>query len=425
VAAVLTVQTPVPAATVTGMQAWSVPAPTRLPGGGLPLRLYDTLSREVTPLAPGPTASLYVCGITPYDATHLGHAATYVTYDLVQRALRDAGHEVLFVQNVTDVDDPLLERAKQTREDWRELAHREVTLFQADMAALQVIPPQHFVPVTEVIDDVAALIERLRASGATYELDGDVYFSVGSAPRFGELASLPYDEMVALARERGGDPDRAGKKDQLDPLLWQGARVGEPAWDSSLGRGRPGWHVECAAIALTRIGPTMDLHGGGTDLVFPHHEMCAALAVVASGVWPFARHWTHAAMVGLNGEKMSKSKGNLVFVHTLREQYDGATIRLALLAHHYRTDWTYTDADITTAEERRKRWAAAVSLTSAQLADDVLAGVRRHLTDDLDAPGALAVVDRWAAEALRVGGADHRAPALVRDTVDALLGVRL
>lgn len=408
------------------MRAWAAPELPRLPGIGLPLRIHDTAGAEVRPLAPGATATMYVCGITPYDATHLGHAATYLVYDVLQRVLRDAGHDVTYVQNVTDVDDPLLERANRDGEDWRELAERETERFRGDMEALRILPPAHYVGAVEAIPLITRLIERLRDLDAAYFVDDDLYFSVAAAPRFGEVGSFPYERMVELAAANGGDPDRAGKKNPLDPLLWRAERPGEPAWDSPFGPGRPGWHVECAAIALEHLGDTIDVQGGGSDLVFPHHECGAAHAEVATGVWPFARAYVHAAMVAYQGEKMSKSLGNLVFISKLREAgADPAAIRLALLAHRYRDAWEWSDAELGTATERLARWRAAVARPSGPSADALLARVRERLADDLDTPVALLAVDRWASDAATVVGRDASAPGLVRDLVDALLGVQL
>jgi L-cysteine:1D-myo-inositol 2-amino-2-deoxy-alpha-D-glucopyranoside ligase len=407
------------------MESWTTPPPAVLDGEGLPLRLHDTATGEVRALSPGPVATMYVCGITPYDAAHLGHAMTYLTYDLVERVLRDNGHDVVYAQNVTDVDEPLFERAAETHDDWRALGSRETEQFRADMAALNVLPPTHLVGAVEAMPEIVEMIGLLRDNGATYDLDGDTYFSVAAAPRFGSVGNLPVDAMLALAAERGGDPDRPGKKDPLDPVLWLHERDGEPAWDAPWGRGRPGWHVECSAIARSRLGDVMDLHGGGTDLVFPHHEMSAAEASAALGVWPFVRHWTHTGMVALHGEKMSKSKGNLVFVRHLRLDHSPVAIRLALLNHHYREPWEWTHDDVLRAEERLARWVAAVALPAGPDARGVVDEVRRRLADDLDAPGALAAVDRWVDAALRNGGPDPSAPGLVRDAADALLGVLL
>jgi L-cysteine:1D-myo-inositol 2-amino-2-deoxy-alpha-D-glucopyranoside ligase len=408
------------------MRAWPAPDVPPLPGRGLPLRVHDTATGERRPVAVGPVARLYVCGITPYDATHMGHAATYVAFDLLQRVWLDGGHQVHYVQNITDVDDPLLARAAETGEDWRALADREIELFRADMAAMRILPPRDYVAVTEVVPSVIELIERLRERGAAYDVDHDIYFPVSADPRFGSVSGLATDEMIKLSADRGGDPDRPGKKDPLDSLLWQSAREAEPAWDAPFGAGRPGWHAECTAIALDRLGISFDVQGGGSDLVFPHHEMSAAQAHAATGQWPFARAYVHAGMVALDGAKMSKSLGNLVFVSRLREAgVDPMAMRLALLARHYRSDWEWTQEGLDAAGDQLVRWRAAVAQSDGPPADGLLAEVRRLLADDLDAPAALRVVDRWCAAARRGHGADSSAPQLVRATVDALLGIAL
>jgi L-cysteine:1D-myo-inositol 2-amino-2-deoxy-alpha-D-glucopyranoside ligase len=408
------------------MESWPGAPVPRLPGRGRPLRLWDTATGELRPTAPGATARMYVCGITPYDATHLGHAATYLTFDLVQRAWRDAGHDVLYVQNVTDVDDPLLERADRDGIDWVELAQREIELFRTDMTALRVLPPDHYIGAVEAIPDIVPMVRRLLDLGAAYQLEDDVYFSVGSAPRFGYESRLDVATMRALSAERGGDPDRAGKKDPLDPVLWRGPRPGEPSWESELGPGRPGWHVECAAIARGRLGMSFDVQGGGSDLIFPHHEMSAAHAEVATGEWPFARSYVHAGMVGLEGEKMSKSRGNLVLVSALREGgTDPMAIRLALLSQHYRADREWFPSTLSDAQERLARWRSAVALDAGPAAEPVLDRVRDRFADDLDTPAGLTAIDRWADEALTRGGPSADAPALIRALADALLGIAL
>jgi L-cysteine:1D-myo-inositol 2-amino-2-deoxy-alpha-D-glucopyranoside ligase len=408
------------------MESWPSPPLPALPGAGRPLRLHDTATGEVRPTAPGATARMYVCGITPYDATHLGHAATYVAFDLVNRIWRDAGHRVRYVQNVTDVDDPLLERATRDGIDWRELADREIRLYRIDMASLRVLPPDDYVGAVESIGEIVPLIRGLIDAGAAYPVEDDVYFSVAAAPRFGYEAGLDATTMRALSAERGGDPDRPGKKDPLDPVLWRAARLGEPCWDSELGPGRPGWHVECAAIALGRLGAPLDVQGGGSDLAFPHHEMSAAHAEVATGEWPFARHYTHAGMIGLAGEKMSKSRGNLVLVSALRERgVEPAAMRLALLAGHYRTDRDWSESLLATAQARIARWRAAVALPAGPDAAPVLTAVRARLADDLDTPAALAAIDRWTDDTLLRHGRDPTAPTLIRALTDALLGVPL
>jgi L-cysteine:1D-myo-inositol 2-amino-2-deoxy-alpha-D-glucopyranoside ligase len=409
------------------MQAWPAPDVPPLPGHGLPVRLYDTATRALVASASGASARIYVCGITPYDATHVGHAATYVAFDLLGRAWRDAGRDVTYVQNVTDVDDPLLDRARETGENWADLAARETERFGQDMAALAVIPPDHYVGAVEAMPLIIGLIEELRARGAVYEIEGDLYFPVSADESFGLVAGLDRDRMLLEFGEAGGDPDRTGKKDPLDSLLWQRHRPGDPGWDSPFGYGRPGWHSECTAIARQYLGVSFDVQGGGRDLAFPHHEMCAAQGHVATGVRPFARAYVHAGLVGLDGEKMSKSKGNLIFISDLRARgTEPAAIRLALLAHHYRSDWQWTEEDLLVARTRLSSWRSAVAASSGPPAEPLLAEVRAHLADDLDAPGAVAAIDRWAAHAL-AGNAPSGAGdgQLVAATVDALLGVQL
>jgi L-cysteine:1D-myo-inositol 2-amino-2-deoxy-alpha-D-glucopyranoside ligase len=356
------------------------------------------------------------------------------------------------------VDDPLLERADRDGEDWRELAAREIQRFRGDMEALRLLPPAHLVGAVEALPVIERFSGRLADRGSLYELDGDIYFARAADAAFGALSGpgtmpdLGPAEMVRLSAERGGDPDRPGKKDPLDCIVWRGERPGEPAWDSPFGRGRPGWHVECAAIAVEYLGAAFDVQAGGWDLVFPHHEMSASHTRVAFAGRRgnvFARVYAHAGMVGLDGQKMSKSLGNLVFVSRLvAGGEDPMAVRLVLLAHHYRADWEWTAAALAEARERLARWRSAVSAGPASYVPDapaaaaqaVLAGVRERLADDLDAPGALAVVDQWAEAVLAAAGTSAGPSAvapsgasavedagrrLVRDTVDALLGVAL
>jgi L-cysteine:1D-myo-inositol 2-amino-2-deoxy-alpha-D-glucopyranoside ligase len=411
------------------MRAWSSP---ELPGledlGPAPaVRVHDTSTGSLVESTPRGAARMYVCGITPYDATHLGHAATYIAFDLLNRAWRDAGHDVVYVQNVTDVDDPLLERANATGQDWERLAEQETELFREDMAALRVLAPDQYVGAVEAIPSIGTRIGELPDRGATYDVDGDVYFSVHADPRFGEVSRLDEGQMLAVFPERGGDPDRPGKKHPLDCLLWQAQRPGEPAWDSALGRGRPGWHVECTAIALQHLGETFDVQGGGSDLAFPHHEMSAGHGQVARPGPAFARAYVHAGMVGLHGEKMSKSKGNLVLVSTLRaEGVDPMAIRLALLRHHYRSDWEWTDRDLSQAQTWLADWRAAVSQPLGAATRPVVEAVRAALADDLDAPAATEAVRRWSVATNE--GADRSEPGageVIRRLVDARLGIAL
>lgn len=408
------------------VQTWPAVSRPSLPGVGRPVQLYDPASGRVSPVSPADPARMYVCGITPYDATHVGHAFTYTIFDLLHRAWLDEGRDVEYVQNVTDIDDPLLERAVATGQDWRALADRETALFRSDMQALRVLPPTVYIGAVESMDLVVQTVEHLRQHDAVYSVDGDLYFSLASDRRFGEVASLDEPTMVSLCAERGGDPDRAGKQHPLDPVLWRAARPDEPAWDTPLGHGRPGWHVECTSIALEYLGMAFDVQGGGSDLAYPHHEMCASLAHVATESWPFARRYVHTAMVALDGEKMSKSRGNLVFVSALRhDAVSGTAIRLALLMHHYRQDWEWTPHDVTGALQREERWRSAVGRLSGPDAQPLLDEVRQALADDINAPQALRAVDRWVDRALQGEGSDTSAPALVADLTDSLLGVTL
>jgi L-cysteine:1D-myo-inositol 2-amino-2-deoxy-alpha-D-glucopyranoside ligase len=369
---------------------------------------------------------MYVCGITPYDATHLGHAATYLTFDLIHRYWRDSGHQVHYVQNVTDVDDPLLERAKRDQDDWVVLGMRETALFREDMEALRVLAPQDFIGAIEAIGEIVEAVGKLLASGAAYRAADpehpDIYFDHNATRHFGYESGYDQNTMLRLFGERGGDPDRPGKRHPLDPLLWRTARDGEPSWVSELGPGRPGWHVECSAIALNRLGTRFDIQGGGNDPIFPHHEFSAAHAEALTGDHPMARHYVHTGMIGLHGEKMSKSKGNLVFVSRLRaDGVDPRALRLAMLAGHYRTDRSWTPGMLEEATTRLARWQDAVAQRTRAPAQESIAWLRMHLADDLDTPGALAVVDRWT----RTTGQDADAPAMMRTAVDALLGVAL
>jgi L-cysteine:1D-myo-inositol 2-amino-2-deoxy-alpha-D-glucopyranoside ligase len=440
------------------MDSWRRAEPPVLPGTGPAPWLHDTATGELVLASAGPVATLYACGITPYDATHIGHAATYTAWDLLVRAWLDADFSVISVQNVTDVDDPLLERAERDGEDWRDLARRETERYRGDMEALRVLPPTYLIGAVEALPIIDRFTARLAERGALYQLDDDVYFARSADPEFGALSGpgTPSDfgpgEMADLAAQRGGDPARPGKKDPLDVLVWRAERPGEPAWDSRCGRGRPGWHVECAAIAAEYLGPSFDVQAGGSDLVFPHHEMSASHARVAFAPHQdvFARVYAHAGMVSYQGQKMSKSLGNLVFVSKLvASGVDPMAIRLALLAHHYRADWEWTDAGLADAHARLSLWRAALThldraapahlvspipgaspapASPSTPAGAVLAGVRARMRDDLDAPGALEVVDRWADSVLaeaptRITPDDVAGARLARDTVDALLGV--
>jgi L-cysteine:1D-myo-inositol 2-amino-2-deoxy-alpha-D-glucopyranoside ligase len=386
-----------------------------------PVQVHDTATATLRSLDLGKDElTLYVCGITPYDATHLGHAATYLLFDELQRVCRDAGTPVRYVQNVTDVDDPLLERAAATGEDWRALAEREIELFREDMANLRILAPAEYIGAVEAIPDVVDAIVGLRDAGAAYDLDGDLYFAVSAAPGFGDVSHFDGAEMLRLSAERGGDPDRAGKKDALDCLLWQHERPNDPAWDSAVGRGRPGWHIECAAIARRHLGPTIDIQGGGEDLVFPHHELSAAEAATLNGAPGFASVYVHQALLSYDGAKMSKSRGNLVFVSKLRAAgVDPMAIRLALLAHHHTKAWEFQDQEIERAMARLTAWRSALARPSGPNARPLVDAMRIALRNGLDTPAALAAADKW----MESDGDDAEAPGMAKAAIDALLGI--
>lgn len=419
------------------MHSWTSPALPDLGPSGRGIRVRDSVTGEVVPTGRDGRASLYVCGITPYDATHLGHANTYVTFDLLVRAWRDAGVEVRYTQNVTDVDDPLLERAHQLGVDWRELAAEQVDLFRGDMTALRVVAPDSYIGAVESIPDVVRAVERLLADGAAYRVpadangegEGDVYASLAADSRFTPVIDGDDQVLAATFAERGGDPGRPGKKDPLDPLLWRLAREGEPAWDGNdLGPGRPGWHVECATIAAATLGAPLDVVGGGVDLRFPHHPMSEShLRLLSHTPRPVLAH-VHGGLVAYEGHKMSKSRGNLVLVSRLRSDgVDPMAIRLVLLAQHYASSWEFHPGLLVEAQHRLERWRAAVSAPAGPDARELLGQVRAALMLDLDAPRALAAIDDWADAALdqdgEAGSAD--APGEAARLIDALLGVAL
>lgn len=413
------------------MRAWQAPSVPDVPGDAPRPLVHDTAAgRPVEPTGGDERAALYVCGITPYDATHLGHAATYLAFDTLGRAWRDAGLEVEYAQNTTDVDDPLLERATRDGVDWRDLAASQIDLFRRDMEALRVLPPDDFVAVTDEVERIAEAVAHLQETGYAYDVptddsDGDdVYFDVHrptEAWSLGDESGFDRDTMLTLSAERGGDPERPGKRDPLDPLLWRAAREGEPSWDTELGPGRPGWHIECSVIAGDTLGLPISVQGGGSDLVFPHHEMSAGHAA-ALAHQPLANAFVHTGMIAYQGAKISKSLGNLVTVRGLLD--DGAdprAIRLALLSHKYSDDWEWFDGELTSATTRLASWDAWASGERpghVDDADDAITRIRSRVADDLDTPGAVAAVDTAIA-------AGTRATSELVDLVDALLGIRL
>ncbi len=355
-----------------------------------PVRLHDTARGTVVPFEPGPLVTMYTCGITPYDATHLGHAAAYVGYDVLQRRLRDRGHDTRCVRNVTDVDDSILGKAREIGVHYLDLAAAETAKFDDDMIALNMLPSWSEPRATSAIADIRGFIGMVLERGHAYEAGGAVYFDISTFPRFGEISGYDRSTMLEYARERGGNVDDPHKRDPLDFVLWQPSLPDEPSWDSLWGPGRPGWHIECSALALRELGTTIDLHGGGADLIFPHHECEAAQSEAATGE-PFVRHWMHQAMVHMDGEKMSKSLGNLVFVSELRKEWENMVIRLLVVKHHYRDAWEWHDDLLPEAADRLERWrrGAAAGGDGAE----ILARVRTLLDDDLDTPGAVVAID--------------------------------
>ncbi len=369
------------------------------------MRLFDTAQQEVVDFDVGPVVSMYTCGITPYDAAHMGHAAVYITCDVLQRRLRDLGHVTRCVRNVTDVDDDILRKARQLGVHYLDLAAKEMARFDEDMIKLNLLAVAAEPRATSAIPDILLFIQDVLESGHAYVAGGNVYFDVSKAERFGYLSHLSREEMLVLASERGGRPDDPNKRDPLDFVLWQTSAPDEPSWESRWGPGRPGWHVECSALALRELGSTIDLHAGGEDLIFPHHECESAQSEAVTGV-PFAKHWLHVGMVRLGGEKMSKSLGNLVFVDDLLEKWEPAVIRLAILSHHYREGFEWDNHDLEVAYARIKRWRAAGE------GDEGLDEVRSLLDEDLNTPDALAAIDDAASK----GGVTESA---------ALLGIEL
>jgi L-cysteine:1D-myo-inositol 2-amino-2-deoxy-alpha-D-glucopyranoside ligase len=357
-----------------------------------PMRLYDTARREVVPFEPDDHVLMYTCGITPYDATHLGHAATFIAYDVLQRRLIDRGHTITCVRNVTDVDDPLFAKARELGVHYLDLAAGEEARFERDMAALNALPVASTPRASSAIPDIRGFIGMVLDRGYAYQAGGSVYFDVSKFESFGSVSNYTDDEMIELARQRGGKVDDPNKRHPLDFVLWHPSAPDEPSWDTMWGPGRPGWHIECSALALRELGTTIDLHGGGADLIFPHHECERAQSEAATGE-PFVKHWMHTALIGKDGEKMSKSLGNLVFVDKLRTEWDPMAIRLALVEHHYRTEWEWDDELMPRNADRLARWRAATSGSHGDVIDEV----RACLDDDLDSASAVDAVDLAAA----------------------------
>ena len=393
------------------------------------LEIFDTAKQELSSIVKKDKYRIYVCGITPYDATHLGHANTYLAFDLINRYLMATGSEVLFVQNITDIDDPLLERANRDGVDWRELATSQIDLFRSDMVALHILPPDHYIGAVEAIPLVVDAITSLEDANSVYQVDNDYYFRVRSDSEFGERSHLTQTQMIEIFSQRGGDPNREGKEDPLDALLWLAKRPSEPGWDSKYGIGRPGWHIECCAIALgyLDIDPTeqtsIDIQGGGSDLIFPHHEMSAAQGRLMNGK-RFAANYVHAGMIGLDGEKMSKSKGNLVFVsQLLKDGVDTMAIRIALMSHHYREDHMWVSAELTEAKIFLDTLQVALSRMEVAPTDEVIEEIVSALSQDIDTPRALKALKSWIVDTNQ--GAVGGKPGELSRAMDALLGIAI
>ncbi len=386
------------------------------------MRLYDTARRAVVPFDPPKTVRMYVCGITPYDSTHLGHAATYLTYDILIRRLEELGHDVRMVRNITDVDDSILPKARDLGIPYLELAEAEMARFHSDMSALEMRPPVAEPRATESIPRIIDLVARLLESGHAYLTAGTAYFDVSTFPEFGRLSHYSEEQMVRLARARGGNPDDPHRRAPLDFVLWQPSLADEPAWRAPFGVGRPGWHIECSAMAMHEHGPTLDLHGGGTDLIFPHHEAEIAQSESLTGE-PFARHWLHSAMVNYEGEKMSKSLGNLVFVSDLLKVADPRAIRLVLLRHHYRHGFEWFDTDLEEGTALLHRLLAAAERPAGPDPRPFAQRIRDAIDDDLDTPRALDALDDLAS-AILSGGEDPSAHDVLCELAQ-LLGIDL
>lgn len=397
------------------------------------MKLYNTLSKSMETLKPaGEAVTMYVCGITPYDTTHLGHAFTYTAADILIRFLESQGQAVKYAQNVTDIDDDILRKAKEVNEDWQALGNRWTAHFIQDLQTLNVRPPEHFPRATDVIEDIIAIVQQLLKAGVAYQSNGSVYFAVNDWSDYGQLSKIPHQEMLPIANERGNNPDDPRKRDPLDFVLWQAHAPGEPAWDSPWGQGRPGWHIECSTMATKLLGNTIDVHSGGSDLIFPHHESEIAQVEPVTGQKPFVRFWMHTAMVRHQGEKMSKSLGNLVMVRDLLKSWSPDTLRLYMAMHHYRLAWSHNEAELAQAAQIAGTLNQAVTAAAGQSAPPLDPGPAQAaftgaLNHDLDTPGAISTMNRLAKEivaAARAGRQVHAAQDALR-AMARVFGLRL
>jgi L-cysteine:1D-myo-inositol 2-amino-2-deoxy-alpha-D-glucopyranoside ligase len=396
------------------------------------MNLYNSLTQRVEPLDVRDNhVGIYVCGVTPYDTTHAGHAFTFLTFDILVRYLRYLGHDVTYVQNVTDIDDDILRKSKELGMTWDELGRRETDKYLADMVALNALPFDHYLRATDTVAEMLDLTARLIDSGHAYESQGSVYFSVASDPDFGKLSRIPRDQMLEVANERGNVPDDPNKRDPIDFVLWQAAKPGEPTWDSPWGAGRPGWHIECSAMAMKALGPTVDIHGGGADLIFPHHECEIAQSENATNVTPFSRFWMHVGMVEYQGEKMSKSLGNLVIASQVLERYSSDGFRLYLFSHHYRSQWEYMDDEIDEWETLARDMYEAIETPSYSIGGEAL-DVDRHIDlftaamdSDLDTGTAIAHLRSITEEILAADDTDTSNAQRALRTLSGIIGLTL
>ena len=396
------------------------------------MNLYNTQTKQIEQFRlPDRPITLYVCGITPYDTTHLGHAFTYVVNDILIRYLEYRGHTVRYVQNVTDIDDDILRKAQEVGEDWRALGNRWTAHFIRDLQALNVRPPDFFPRATDVIPDIIERVQSLLDVGVAYVSGGNVYYQVDQWAEFGKLSAIPRAEMLAVANERGNQPDDPHKRHPLDFVLWQAQAAGEPAWASPWGAGRPGWHIECSTMSTNLLGDTIDLHSGGSDLLFPHHECEIVQVEPVTGKAPFVRYWLHVAMVRHEGQKMSKSLGNLVMVSDLLQRLTPDALRVYLGMYHYRTSWDFAENDLAKAVILAQQLQAAAQATGGQQhALDVTAlqdAFGEAMNADLNAPAALSVLTTLAEQivaAAQTGWRVDAAQATLRQ-MGQVFGLRL
>lgn len=367
------------------------------------MHIYNTQTRKLEPFsASGRRVGVYTCGITPYDTTHLGHAFTYAVSDVLIRYLEWLGHPVTYVQNVTDIDDDILKKAREVGENWRTVGDRWTVHFIEDMIQLNMRAPDYYPRATDVIPEIQETVKKLVDEGVAYIKEGSVYFDVHAWEEYGKLSGLDKEQMLPIANERGNNPDDPNKRSPLDFVLWQAKAPGEPAWDSPWGEGRPGWHIECSTMSTRFLGQTVDIHLGGSDLLFPHHECEIAQVEPISEEKPFVRYWAHVAMVRYKGEKMSKSLGNLIMVRDLLEQYSSDALRIYLGMHHYRESWEYDESELVDAARLARRLRKAFDASSAE-GPELSASVQQQIfvdamNDDLDTAAALRALENLAEE---------------------------